>query len=125
MNWKFKKYKWLISWYNIDNEPEDSYAKKYNDIRNREINNNGKYWKKIFNFRYFVKYKQDYGNGHMYEETEYVGLQYINEFSSTSITWIGKYKIYRLYLRYAPTYKEKAKWCLKYSSWRNDHVSGG
>jgi hypothetical protein len=123
MNWKYDKHKWYISWYNLDNMPEYSYEKKYG---RKDITDKGdKDWRKIFNFRYYVEYKQDYGDGRVYSETEHVGLQWVNEYSETSITWIGKNKIYRLYFRYAPTWKEKGKWKLKYESWRNDHTNCG
>lgn len=120
MNWEYNKHNWYISWYNVDNMPEDSYEKKYG-IHHDIIENGGKPWRKIFNLRYRVKdYMQD---GYM--ESEHVGLQYVNDYSTTSISWIGRYKIYRLYFRDADTCKDKGKWCLKFISWRNDHVCGG
>ena len=119
MNWKYDKHNWYISWYNLDNLPEDSYEKTF---ARKDITDKGdKDWRKIFNFRRKVKdYMQD---GYM--ESEYVGLQYVNDYAETSLTWIGRYKIYRLFFRDSFSYRDKGKWCLKYKSWRNDHVCGG
>lgn len=117
MNWKYDKHKWYISWYSLNNMPEDSYEKMYGTYHDI-AENGGKPWRKIFNFRYKVKdYIQD-----GFTEYEHVGLQYVNEYSETSFTWIGRYKIYRLYFRDASTCRDKGKWCLKFTSWRNDHM---
>ena len=120
MNWDYQKHNWYISWYNLDNVPEDDYNKKYNYTYQDVIRFGKRYWKKIFNFRYKVDYIQD---GYM--ETEYVGLQYVNSYQETSIAYLGKYKIFKLFFRDSSRYDEKGKWKLKYKSWRNDHVCGG
>lgn len=44
MNWKYDKHNWYISWYNLDNLPEDSYEKTF---ARKDITDKGdKDWRK-------------------------------------------------------------------------------
>ena len=116
--WDYSKHGWWISWYNLDNFTEDEFDKKWNNEYQAAKENGEKGWKKIFNLRRYVHFKNERG----YDDCEAVGLCYCNRYSQTSLSWVGKENIYRLYLRYAPTITEKGRWKIKFTKWHNNHV---
>lgn len=113
--WEYDKHGWWVSWYNLDNFTEEEFDKKWNKEYQVAKENGEKGWKKIFNIRRYVHFKDERG----YDDCEAVGLCYCNRYSETSLSWFGKKNIYRLYLRYAPTITEKGRWKIKFMKCHN------
>lgn len=76
-NWSYYKKGWSISWYNIKNELDDSYNKKFNEAYK---NNPDKYFKKVFRLlrnEYGIEYVHMWNTSHILWQTPiyiYIGL---------------------------------------------------
>ena len=103
--------KWFnLTYYNIKNEPEDSYAKMYNTVYQE---NKKDYFKIIIKWWWSVPH------------IPFEGVFFIHTWRDTCITFSGTKNNYWIQFRDSPSYNQKGKWKFRIFKNENHHCSSG